>query len=154
MKRSAENRGEKAEKLNKLAASQFQNYFTLQSDRAAKQLHGRQLENLKAIEDRYISKRQFKRKEKGPEDVMSRVRITLMEYGIRDFTAKTNVDIAEIDEANEQEDVFGKILEKTEQEVYVYLKAMTCDSLFDFYLLLFSSLILISYSKIYQLPKR
>ncbi|XP_055637775.1 coiled-coil domain-containing protein 93 isoform X2 [Toxorhynchites rutilus septentrionalis] len=116
VKRSAENRSEKAEKLKKLAASQFQNYFTLQSDLAAKQLHTKQLDNLKTIEDRYIPKRQFKRKEKGPDDVMSRVRITLMEYGTRDFTAKTNVDIAEIDDAHESEDVFGKMLEKTEQE--------------------------------------
>lgn len=113
VKRSAENRSEKADRLKKLAASQFQNYFTLGSDREAKQVHGRQLGNLKTVEDRYIPKRQFRRTERGPDDVMSRVRITLMEYGTRDFSVKTNVDIAEIDA---DEDVFRGMLQKTDQE--------------------------------------
>uniref|UniRef100_A0A1Q3F9J8 Coiled-coil domain-containing protein 93 n=1 Tax=Culex tarsalis TaxID=7177 RepID=A0A1Q3F9J8_CULTA len=116
VKRSAENRSEKADRLKKLAASQFQNYFTLGSDREAKQVHGRQLDNLRTVEDRYIPKRQFRRTERGPEDVMSRVRITLMEYGTRDFSVKTNVDIAEIDTDAQDEDVFRGILQKTDQE--------------------------------------
>ncbi|XP_065080990.1 coiled-coil domain-containing protein 93 isoform X2 [Ochlerotatus camptorhynchus] len=117
VKRSAENRSEKAEKLKKLAASQFQNHFTLESDMEAKQVHSKQLANLRTVEDRYIPKRQFRRKEKtGPDDVMSRVRITLMEYGTRDFSVKTNVDIPEVDDALESEDVFRDVLQKTEQE--------------------------------------
>ncbi|EDS33899.1 fidipidine [Culex quinquefasciatus] len=116
VKRSAENRSEKADRLKKLAASQFQNYFTLGSDREAKQVHGRQLGNLKTVEDRYIPKRQFRRTERGPDDVMSRVRITLMEYGTRDFSVKTNVDIAEIDADAQDEDVFRGMLQKTDQE--------------------------------------
>lgn len=116
VKRSAENRSEKADRLKKLAASQFQNYFTLGSDREAKQVHARQLGNLKTVEDRYIPKRQFRRTERGPEDVMSRVRITLMEYGTRDFSVKTNVDIAEIDADAQDEDVFRGMLQKTDQE--------------------------------------
>ncbi|XP_039451412.2 coiled-coil domain-containing protein 93 isoform X1 [Culex pipiens pallens] len=116
VKRSAENRSEKADRLKKLAASQFQNYFTLGSDREAKQVHARQLGNLKTVEDRYIPKRQFRRTERGPEDVMSRVRITLMEYGTRDFSVKTNVDIAEIDADAQDEDVFRGMLQETDQE--------------------------------------
>uniref|UniRef100_A0A8D8FT46 Coiled-coil domain-containing protein 93 n=1 Tax=Culex pipiens TaxID=7175 RepID=A0A8D8FT46_CULPI len=116
VKRSAENRSEKADRLKKLAASQFQNYFALGSDREAKQVHGRQLGNLKTVEDRYIPKRQFRRTERGPDDVMSRVRITLMEYGTRDFSVKTNVDIAEIDAEAQDEDVFRGMLQKTDQE--------------------------------------
>ncbi|XP_062547037.1 coiled-coil domain-containing protein 93 [Armigeres subalbatus] len=117
VKRSAENRSEKAEKLKKLAVSQFQNYFTLQSDKETKQVHSKQLENLRAVEDRYIPKRQFKRTEKGPDDVMSRVRITLMEYGTRDFSVKTNVDIPDLDDTQESEDVFESFLQRTEQEL-------------------------------------
>lgn len=117
VKRSAENRSEKAEKLKKLAVSQFQNYFTLQSDKEAKQVHSKQLENLRAVEDRYIPKRQFRRTEKGPDDVMSRVRITLMEYGTRDFSVKTNVDIPDLDDIQETEDVFESFLQRTEQEL-------------------------------------
>lgn len=129
VKRSAENRSEKAEKLKKLAASQFQNHFTLQSDREAKQVHSKQLENLRTVEDRYIPKRQFRRTEKGPDDVMSRVRITLMEYGTRDFSVKTNVDIAEVDDAHDSEDVFEGILQRTEQEVDFDLLEMACSFL-------------------------
>lgn len=117
VKRSAENRSEKAERLKKLAASQFQNYFDLRSDGEAKRLHSRQLNNLKAVEDRYIPKRQFKRKEKGPDDVISRVRITLMEYGTRDFSVKTNIDIPELDELQADDEVFQSVLQKTEQEL-------------------------------------
>ncbi|XP_058818611.1 coiled-coil domain-containing protein 93 isoform X2 [Topomyia yanbarensis] len=116
VKRSAENRSEKAERLKKLAVSQFQNHFELQSDREDKQVHSRQLHNLKTVEDRYIPKRQFKRKDKGPDDVISRVRITLMEYGTRDFSVKTNVDIPEI-EGLQESDVFENVLQNTEQEL-------------------------------------
>ncbi|XP_058448225.1 coiled-coil domain-containing protein 93 isoform X2 [Malaya genurostris] len=116
VKRSAENRSEKAGRLKKLAISQFQNHFDLQSDRETKQVHARQLHNLKTIEDKYIPKRQFKRKEKGPDDVMSRVRITLMEYGTKDFSVKTNIDIPEIEGAQEPEDVFQNVLQNMEQE--------------------------------------
>lgn len=118
VKRSSENREEKAEKLKKLAASQFQNHFTLESDREAKRMHSKQLDNLRTVENLYIPKRQFKRKEKaGPDDVMSRVRITLMEYGTRDFSVKTNVDIPELDDAVDSEDMFQDVLQKTEQEL-------------------------------------
>ncbi|XP_055598049.1 coiled-coil domain-containing protein 93 [Uranotaenia lowii] len=116
VKRSAENRSEKAERLKKLAAGQFQNFFALESDREAKQVHQKQLSNLKTVEDMYIPKRQFRRKEKGPDDVMSRVRITLMEYGTRDFSVKTNVDIPEIDEAVEEE-IFQDKLQLAEHEL-------------------------------------
>lgn len=154
VKRSAENRSEKADRLKKLAASQFQNYFTLGSDREAKQVHARQLGNLKTVEDRYIPKRQFRRTERGPDDVMSRVRITLMEYGTRDFSVKTNVDIAEIDADAQDEDVFRGMLQKTDQEevpaCMTVCVAVSLNLLFD----LIFSLILISYSKTYQLLKR
>ncbi|XP_055541215.1 coiled-coil domain-containing protein 93 isoform X2 [Wyeomyia smithii] len=116
VRRSAENRSEKAERLKKLAASQFQNYFTLQSDTEAKRLHSKQLGNLKTVEDRYMPERQFKRTEKGPDDVISRVRITLMEYGTTDFSVKTTVDMPELDDAQTEDDFFPSMLQKTEQE--------------------------------------
>ncbi|KAL9707003.1 hypothetical protein quinque_010521 [Culex quinquefasciatus] len=96
VKRSAENRSEKADRLKKLAASQFQNYFTLGSGSG--------------------SQTSSRPTERGPDDVMSRVRITLMEYGTRDFSVKTNVDIAEIDADAQDEDVFRGMLQKTDQE--------------------------------------
>ncbi|XP_050072525.1 coiled-coil domain-containing protein 93 [Anopheles maculipalpis] len=60
VKRSVENRSKKADTLRKLAATQFQNHFTLESDRELQRLRVKQLNNLQAIESKYLPKRQFK----------------------------------------------------------------------------------------------
>ncbi|XP_035917421.1 coiled-coil domain-containing protein 93 isoform X1 [Anopheles stephensi] len=60
VKRSVENRSKKADTLRKLAATQFQNHFTLESDRELQRLRAKQLGNLQAIESKYLPKRQFK----------------------------------------------------------------------------------------------
>uniref|UniRef100_A0A182NAN8 Coiled-coil domain-containing protein 93 n=1 Tax=Anopheles dirus TaxID=7168 RepID=A0A182NAN8_9DIPT len=60
VKRSVENRSKKADTLRKLASTQFQNHFTLDSDRELQRLRVKQLAHLKAIESKYLPKRQFK----------------------------------------------------------------------------------------------
>uniref|UniRef100_A0A182QIS9 Coiled-coil domain-containing protein 93 n=1 Tax=Anopheles farauti TaxID=69004 RepID=A0A182QIS9_9DIPT len=60
VKRSVENRSKKADTLRKLAATQFQNHFTLDSDRELQRLRVKQLAHLQAIESKYLPKRQFK----------------------------------------------------------------------------------------------
>ncbi|XP_058124495.1 coiled-coil domain-containing protein 93 [Anopheles ziemanni] len=60
VKRSVENRTKKADTLRKLAATQFQNHFTLESDRQLQRLRVTQLGHLQAIEAKYLPKRQFK----------------------------------------------------------------------------------------------
>uniref|UniRef100_A0A182PD39 Coiled-coil domain-containing protein 93 n=1 Tax=Anopheles epiroticus TaxID=199890 RepID=A0A182PD39_9DIPT len=60
VKRSVENRSKKADTLRKLAATQFQNHFTLDSDRELRRLRVKQLANLQAIEAKYPPKRLFK----------------------------------------------------------------------------------------------
>ncbi|XP_035783356.1 coiled-coil domain-containing protein 93-like isoform X2 [Anopheles albimanus] len=60
VKRSVENRSKKADTLRKLAATQFQNHFTLGADRELQRLRAKQLENLRAIEGKYPPKRAFK----------------------------------------------------------------------------------------------
>ncbi|XP_052894356.1 coiled-coil domain-containing protein 93 [Anopheles moucheti] len=62
VKRSVENRSKKADTLRKLAATQFQNHFTLESDRDLQRLRLKQLANLQAIESKYLPKRQFKQR--------------------------------------------------------------------------------------------
>uniref|UniRef100_A0A182JZQ9 Coiled-coil domain-containing protein 93 n=1 Tax=Anopheles christyi TaxID=43041 RepID=A0A182JZQ9_9DIPT len=60
VKRSVENRSKKADTLRKLAATQFQNHFTLDSDRELQRMRVKQLANLQAIESKYLPKRLFK----------------------------------------------------------------------------------------------
>uniref|UniRef100_A0A8W7PD79 Coiled-coil domain-containing protein 93 n=1 Tax=Anopheles coluzzii TaxID=1518534 RepID=A0A8W7PD79_ANOCL len=60
VKRSVENRSKKADTLRKLAATQFQNHGTLESDRELQRLRAKQLANLQAIESKYLPKRGFK----------------------------------------------------------------------------------------------
>uniref|UniRef100_A0A182SZ62 KOG2701 domain-containing protein n=1 Tax=Anopheles maculatus TaxID=74869 RepID=A0A182SZ62_9DIPT len=60
VKRSVENRSKKADTLRKLAATQFQNHCTLESDRELQRLRVKQLSNLQVIESKYLPKRQFK----------------------------------------------------------------------------------------------
>ncbi|XP_049277338.1 coiled-coil domain-containing protein 93 isoform X1 [Anopheles funestus] len=62
VKRSVENRSKKADTLRKLAATQFQNHFTLESDRELQRLRLKQLAYLQAIESKYLPKRQFKQR--------------------------------------------------------------------------------------------
>ncbi|XP_041777488.1 coiled-coil domain-containing protein 93-like isoform X1 [Anopheles merus] len=60
VKRSVENRSKKADTLRKLAATQFQNHCTLESDRELQRMRAKQLANLQAIESKYLPKRGFK----------------------------------------------------------------------------------------------
>ncbi|XP_050084111.1 coiled-coil domain-containing protein 93 [Anopheles aquasalis] len=60
VKRSVENRSKKADTLRKLAATQFQNHFTLGADHELQRLRAKQLDNLRAIEGKYPPKRAFK----------------------------------------------------------------------------------------------
>lgn len=76
-----ENRAEKAEKLNAFAIGQFHNYFNIQSEQEPKQKYLNAMERVKDIQNIYRPHRKYKRKDAGPEDEQTRVRITLLEYG-------------------------------------------------------------------------
>ncbi|XP_052865302.1 coiled-coil domain-containing protein 93 [Anopheles cruzii] len=60
VKRSVENRSKKADTLRKLAATQFQNHFTLATDQELQRLRVKQLANLRAVEAKYPPKRAFR----------------------------------------------------------------------------------------------
>jgi hypothetical protein len=87
VKESVNLRNEKAERLKLFAIGQFHNHFKLDSSEKTKTERIQVLKAVKKIEDLYALKRQFKRKQNSePEDVKSRVKLTLLEYGIRNAT--------------------------------------------------------------------
>ncbi|XP_055378324.1 coiled-coil domain-containing protein 93 [Condylostylus longicornis] len=81
VKRSVENRTEKAERLKNFAVNQFHNYLQFKVDKENCEKVKNAYENVKKIQEIYSPKRQYKRKEAGNEDEKTRVRITLLEYG-------------------------------------------------------------------------
>lgn len=76
-----ENRTERADKLKKFATSQFQNYFSFECDVKSRDMYANSSQYLRQIQSVDAPKRQYKRKEAGPDDEKTRVRITLLEYG-------------------------------------------------------------------------
>lgn len=76
-----ENRTERAEKLKRFATSQFQNNFQFECDVKSRDMYANSSQFIKQILSLDAPKRQYKRKEAGPDDEKTRVRITLLEYG-------------------------------------------------------------------------
>ncbi|CAD7076776.1 unnamed protein product, partial [Hermetia illucens] len=81
VKRSAENRAEKCEKLKAFAVSQFHNHFQFKTDRENLEKLQNAYDNIKRVQNIYSPHRQYKRKDAGNEDERTRIRITLLEYG-------------------------------------------------------------------------
>lgn len=76
-------RNEKAERLAEFAIGQFHNHFKLSSNEKTRTERIEVLKAIKKIEQLYAVKRKFKRKHNAePEEEKSRVRLTLLEYGI------------------------------------------------------------------------
>lgn len=60
---------------------QFHNHFSLKSEQEQRQKFFNATERIKEIQNIYRPHRKYKRKDAGPEDEQTRVRITLLEYG-------------------------------------------------------------------------
>ena len=87
VKESVNLRNEKAERLKMFAVGQFHNHFKLSSSDQQRIERNEVLKSVRKIENLYAAKRQFKRKQNmEPEDERSRVRLTLLEYGIRNVS--------------------------------------------------------------------
>lgn len=82
-----ENRTERAEKLKRFATGQFQNFFQFESDIKSRDIYANSSQFVKHILSLDAPKRQYKRKEAGPDDEKTRVRITLLEYGNKSLIA-------------------------------------------------------------------
>lgn len=117
VKESVNLRNEKAERLKMFAVGQFHNHFKLSSSEQSRVERSEVLKLVKRLEELYAAKRQFKRKlNVEPEEERSRVRLTLLEYGIRnvagfirrseDSKAKGDDRSGSIDEM-EQDEVCG-----------------------------------------------
>lgn len=76
-----ENRAEKAEKLHSFAIGQFHKHSTIKTDLEFKHKFFNAVERVKDIQTIYRPHRKYKRKDAGPEDEQTRIRITLLEYG-------------------------------------------------------------------------
>lgn len=84
VKESVKLRSEKAERLKAFAVGQFHNHFAITSDERENSEKEKILDMVKKVEDFYAAKRQYKRKQNlEPDDEYSRVRLTLLEYGIK-----------------------------------------------------------------------
>lgn len=81
VKRSVENRAEKASRLSAFAVGQFHNHFRLESERGQPERHLRALDAVRQVQQQYGPRRQYKRRDAGPDDERTRVRVTLLEYG-------------------------------------------------------------------------
>uniref|UniRef100_A0AAG5DWR8 Coiled-coil domain-containing protein 93 n=1 Tax=Anopheles atroparvus TaxID=41427 RepID=A0AAG5DWR8_ANOAO len=103
VKRSVENRSKKADTLRKLAATQFQNHFTLESDQQLQRMRTIQLGHLQAIEAKYLPKRQFRqRKAAGggwipvrPRDATEQER-TDEDQSVEDETEEEDIEETEV----------------------------------------------------------
>lgn len=125
VKRSVENRTEKAEKLKAFAVGQFHNHFSLKSDRDAKQKYTNAVACVKNVQDFYSPRRKYKRKDAGQEDEKTRVRVTLLEYGNKGTThlatasrSKTTANAASKDDADGT-DGGGDVLNASNEVVQV-----------------------------------
>lgn len=87
VKESVNLRSEKAERLKMFAVGQFHNHFRLSSSEQSRIDRIEVLNTVKKIDSLYAAKRLFKRKQNmEPEDDISRVRLTLLEYGVRSIS--------------------------------------------------------------------
>jgi hypothetical protein len=84
IKESVKLRSEKAARLKLFAVGQFHNHFSLKTDEVERQKKENIRRMVREIEDLYPAKRQYKRKQNAePEDEYRRVRLTLLEYGVK-----------------------------------------------------------------------
>lgn len=84
VKESVKLRSEKAERLKLFAVGQFHNHFETTSSEQERVERENSMKILKKAEDFYAARRHYKRKQYSePEDEYSRVRLTLLEYGVK-----------------------------------------------------------------------
>ncbi|KAG5678485.1 hypothetical protein PVAND_008154 [Polypedilum vanderplanki] len=123
IKESVKLRTEKADRLKKFAVGQFHNQFSLKTTEEEKQKRENVLTMVKKIEDIYAVKRQYKRKQNvEPTDEYSRVRLTLLEYGVRNVSRLTTKRNEKSHDSLKEE--FNDDVEQ-EQEIYENAKNLT-----------------------------
>uniref|UniRef100_T1GA42 CCDC93 N-terminal domain-containing protein n=1 Tax=Megaselia scalaris TaxID=36166 RepID=T1GA42_MEGSC len=81
VKKSVENRAERAENLKKYAETQFNAHFQFCSDKELSEKAIKDQEEINEKRKSEFPKRVYRRKDYGNEDEFTKVRITLLEYG-------------------------------------------------------------------------
>ncbi|XP_076253337.1 coiled-coil domain-containing protein 93 isoform X1 [Rhynchophorus ferrugineus] len=99
VKASMEAREEKSSFVRLYAINQFNKAFMI-TEKTEEKL-SQTLENLKIVNEVYRPQRYYKRKNAPPPDILSRVQITLLEYGYRGSTIKSTADDSRDDEKKE-----------------------------------------------------
>ncbi|CAD7013492.1 unnamed protein product [Ceratitis capitata] len=81
VKKSVENRTERAQRLKKFAIGQFHNHYQYRTDKEQLEKIRNASTHIKRIQELYNPIRVYQRKENSHEDEKTRVRMTLLEYG-------------------------------------------------------------------------
>ncbi|XP_037712676.1 coiled-coil domain-containing protein 93 [Drosophila subpulchrella] len=81
VKTSVENRAERGQRLKRFAIGQFHNHYQYKSDKDNLTKIRLASNNIKAIQELYGPRRLYERQEALGDDDVSRVRLTLLEYG-------------------------------------------------------------------------
>ncbi|XP_016929125.2 coiled-coil domain-containing protein 93 [Drosophila suzukii] len=81
VKTSVENRAERGQRLKRFAIGQFHNHYQYKSDKDNLTKIRLASKNIKAIQELYGPRRLYERQEAPGDDDVSRVRLTLLEYG-------------------------------------------------------------------------
>jgi len=76
-----ENRAERGQRLKRFAIGQFHNHYQYKSDKDNLTKIRLASKNIKAIQELYGPRRLYERQEAPGDDDVSRVRLTLLEYG-------------------------------------------------------------------------
>ncbi|GAB0093800.1 Coiled-coil domain-containing protein 93 [Sergentomyia squamirostris] len=137
VKRSVENRAERAEKLKCFALGQFHNHFHLQSDRVIREKNTKILENIEKVQNLFAARREFKKKATaiGYEDELTRVRITLLEFGDKGRLLATNRQRStERSDSFNQEDIEDKTAAIDESDVEHLFSHLSVQEFQDDYL--------------------
>ncbi|XP_069963977.1 coiled-coil domain-containing protein 93 isoform X2 [Bactrocera oleae] len=90
VKKSVENRAERAQRLKKFAIGQFHNHYQYKTDKEQLAKIRNASAHIKRIQELYNPVRAYQRKDAGNEDEKTRVRMTLLEYGCATAASTSN----------------------------------------------------------------
>ncbi|XP_017078635.1 coiled-coil domain-containing protein 93 [Drosophila eugracilis] len=92
VKTSVENRAERGQRLKRFAIGQFHNHYQYKSDKDNLTKIRLASTHIRAIQELYCPRRLYERQEAPGDDDVSRVRLTLLEYGDPGPTFKTRAE--------------------------------------------------------------
>lgn len=117
-----ENRAERGQRLKRFAIGQFHNHYQYKSDKDNLTKIRLASTNIKAIQDLYGPRRQYERQEApDDDDDVSRVRLTLLEYGDPGPTFRSSAERKADRGPGEKDEVRTSL--RCEILIYIYVQA-------------------------------